>query len=397
MYNLALLLLHTGEIFYGKSFGATGLTIGEIVFNTSMTGYQEIISDPSYYKQIIMLTYPHIGNVGTNDEDQESYKTYASGLVIKNLSILDSNYRSTMNLHFYLKKNNIISITDIDTRMLTNILRKKGSQKCCIISGKKLNINLAKYKIFFFLGLKNIDLVKKVTNKKIYKWNLGTKNYLKNKHNLYKNIFFKLKIIVYNYGIKHSIMRMLIDRDCILKIKPAFFKINKIIKKKIDGILLSNGPGDPNPCNYIVKNIKLILKKNIPTFGICLGHQLLAMSCGAKIIKMKFGHHGANHPVQNLITKKIMITSQNHNFIIDSKKISKNYKISHISLFDKTIQGIYHKKKMAFSFQGHPEANPGTNDISFLFNDFINIILNNLYYKIKKFILKGVKCQKEQI
>lgn len=387
MYNLAILLLDTGEKFYGKSFGATGLTVGEIVFNTSITGYQEIISDPSYKNQIITLTYPHIGNIGTNNYDKESNKAYASGLVIKKLSILDSNYRSKINLHLYLKKNKIISISEIDTRMLTNILRKKGSQKCCIISGKKLNLNLAKIKIKNFKGLKNIDLVKKVTNKIPYKWYLGTMNIIYNKLNLYKNIFFKLDIIVYDYGIKNSIMKMLIDRDCNLKVFPSFFNIKKILKKKINGILLSNGPGDPNPCNYIIKNIKKILNYNVPTFGICLGHQLLALACGAKITKMKFGHHGSNHPVQSLNKKKIMITSQNHGFVVNLNDIPKILKISYISLFDKTIQGIYHKKKMAFGFQGHPEANPGTNDIFFLFDSFIEMILKSLYYKIKIFKL----------
>ncbi|CAL4319785.1 glutamine-hydrolyzing carbamoyl-phosphate synthase small subunit [Buchnera aphidicola] len=376
MRKSAILVLEDGTIFYGKSVGKTGSTVGEVVFNTSMTGYQEILTDPSYSNQLIVLTHPHIGNVGVNLEDEESNKIYAKGLIVRDISLISSNYRSITTLPEYLKKNNILCISDIDTRKLTRIIRTKGSQNGCIICGKEYkNVEKAKFKIKKFMGLQGLDLVKNVSTLSTYKWkeNLSP---LKIKNNNIiidnKKIFFN--IIVYDFGIKKNMLKMLADRNCSLTVVPAKTSFEKVMKLSPDGIFLSNGPGDPRPCEYIINTIKKFLKINIPMFGICLGHQLLALASGAKIIKMKFGHHGANHPVKNIISNSVMITSQNHGFTIDAKSISKDIKITHRSLFDNSIQGIKWNKKPVFSFQGHPEASPGPHDSALLFNDFINLI-----------------------
>ncbi|MFI4847412.1 MAG: glutamine-hydrolyzing carbamoyl-phosphate synthase small subunit [Candidatus Makana argininalis] len=379
MINSSLLILEDGTEFKGCSIGIKGTTTGEVVFNTSMTGYQEIITDPSYANQIITFTYPHIGNTGVNYLDHESYKIHISGIIIKNISLISSNFRSNFTLSEYLKKNNIIGISNIDTRKLTRIIRKKGTQNGYIISDYK-------NKKFYFINkyslhscLKPINVVKKVSIKNKYIWNKNS-NLLK--FNIKKRIVNLLyHIVIYDYGIKHNIMRMLVDRGCLLTVVPSKTSAEEVIKINPDGVFLSNGPGDPNLCYYAISYIKKIINKNIPLFGICLGHQLLALSHGAKIIKMKYGHHGSNHPVKDLKTKKIMITTQNHGFTVNIKNIPNTLKITHISLFDKTIQGLHSNIKPVFSFQGHPESSPGPHDSSKLFDYFIKLI-KNYYFKI---------------
>ncbi|CAL4319156.1 glutamine-hydrolyzing carbamoyl-phosphate synthase small subunit [Buchnera aphidicola] len=377
MKKNAVLILEDGNIFYGKSIGIKGITSGEIVFNTSMTGYQEILTDPSYKNQIITFTAPHIGNVGTNSNDEESKKIHAKGIVIKKISLKPSNYRSKQTLQKYLRKNNKITITNIDTRKLTRIIRNKGSQKGCIISEYKNIYAIKNYQDAILLKKK---IKKKTKSKKkltTYSWSKKSLN-LKKKIQIKKNFkYFNKKpinIIVYDFGVKQNILKMLFDRNCNITVVSKNTAYKKIKKYKPQGIFLSNGPGDPRKFKNSIKIIKKILKKKIPIFGICLGHQILALANKAKIKKMKFGHHGANHPVKILKNNKIIITSQNHNYVINEKKLPKNIKITHRSLFDNTIQGIKIKKNFAFSFQGHPEASPGPQDAKFLFDKFINMI-----------------------
>ncbi|VFP83571.1 glutamine-hydrolyzing carbamoyl-phosphate synthase small subunit [Buchnera aphidicola] len=374
MKKLAHLILENGTIFQGISVGIEGETIGEIVFNTAMTGYQEILTDPSYLGQIISFTSPHIGNVGTNQLDEESKKIHANGIITRSISSLDSNFRSTQNLSKYIQKHRIIAISNIDTRKLTHILRNIGSLYGCIQSEKYMNIKNAIHKINSYKNKKNITISTGV--KKIKKWNIEK----------YKNTCNKKKfhVVVYDFGVKNSILRILQKKGCKITLIPSNTSVENILSLQPSGILLSNGPGDPRSYLTSIKNIKKILKFSIPVFGICLGHQILALSLGAKIIKMKFGHHGSNHPVQNIYTKRVFITTQNHNFTIDKKSIKKNIIVTHISLFDKTIQGITLKNHPYFSFQGHPESNPGTHDIQQLFDTFIN----NMY---KKEILNAQK------
>ncbi|CAL4319829.1 glutamine-hydrolyzing carbamoyl-phosphate synthase small subunit [Buchnera aphidicola] len=371
MNQSATLILQDGTTFHGQSVGASGYTIGEIVFNTSMTGYQEILTDPSYSHQIVTLTYPHIGNVGTNMFDEESHKIHIKGLIIKEMSTISSNYRSTYSLPDYLKKNNIIAISNIDTRKLTRILRTKGSQHGCIFTKNILTIATAIKKNKKFPGLEGIDLAKQVSTKYFYTWQ---------NHHLKKQKKTIYHVVVYDYGVKKNILSILSNKGCRLTIVPAETSAEEILKLSPNGIFLSNGPGDPRACFYAITAIKKLLKKNIPIFGICLGHQLLALANGAKIIKMKFGHHGVNHPVKDITNNKVMITSQNHNFTVDTKSIPNNIKITHISLFDNSLQGIHLKDKLAFSFQGHPEANPGPQDPISLFDHFIKLIKNNMNY-----------------
>ncbi|WP_343183186.1 glutamine-hydrolyzing carbamoyl-phosphate synthase small subunit [Buchnera aphidicola (Neophyllaphis podocarpi)] len=380
MSTSAVLVLEDGTLFYGKSVGIEGWTVGEVVFNTSMTGYQEIITDPSYSHQIITLTYPHIGNVGTNEEDVESNKIYTRGLIIRNMSNIASNYRSTQNLKDYLIANKIIAISDIDTRKLTRLLRDKGTKNGCIIAGNKPETILAYEKAKNFKGIKGKDLVKEVTTNKIYQWNKNIE--LNKKENF--------KVIVCDYGIKKNILKILEKKGCNLIITPAKTSAEKIINLIPDGIFLSNGPGDPKPCTYIINTIKKLLEYEIPIFGICLGHQLLALASGAKTKKMKFGHHGGNHPVIDVKNNKVIITSQNHSFTVEDVNIPKNIEITHKSLFDGSIQGIHRKDKPAFGFQGHPEASPGPNDAIFLFDYFIKLMKN---YKTKN-INKKLKFEK---
>lgn len=372
----AVLVLEDGTRFHGKSIGAKGITVGEVVFNTSITGYQEIITDPSYSHQIITLTHPHIGNVGTNPNDEESSKIHAKGLIIRDLSPIASNYRNKKNFSSYLKDNNIVAISDIDTRKLTRILRTKGSQNGCIIEDKKENYSIAQQHAKNFLSLQGLDLAKKVSTTCIYNWNTG--NFISNKKKFFsitkeKSLFH---IVVYDFGVKRNILRMLVDRGCYLTIVPADTNPEIALKLSPDGIFLSNGPGDPRPCLYAINAIQYFLKTNIPIFGICLGHQLLALASGADIIKMKFGHHGGNHPVKEIKSNRVIITSQNHSFTVDLKNMPDNINVTHTSLFDGTLQGLSLTDKLAFSFQGHPEASPGPHDASYLFDHFIQLIIH---------------------
>ena len=365
---LAVLVLEDGTIFHGKSIGASGDTIGEVVFNTSMTGYQEILTDPSYAQQIVALTYPHIGNTGTNLVDEESSQIYASGLIIRDLPLMVSNWRSNMPLDEYLSSRNIVAISDIDTRALTRHLREKGSLKGCIISGDDVDEAEAIEKAQSFAGLKNMDLAKVVSTTKTYEFNKGSYSLESNE---FRKLDAKFKVVVYDYGVKKNILRMLVDRGCDLTVVNAQTPVEEVLAMNPDGVFLSNGPGDPEPCDYAISSIQTLLEKNMPIFGICLGHQLLSLASGAKTQKMKFGHHGANHPVQDLNTKQVMITSQNHGFAVSEDNIPDTLEITHRSLFDNSIQGVKVANKPAFSFQGHPEASPGPHDVSGLFDVFI--------------------------
>lgn len=380
MSQLAVLVLEDGTRFHGRAIGAKGITVGEVVFNTSITGYQEIITDPSYSHQIVTLTHPHIGNVGTNPYDEESSKIHAKGLIIRDLSPIASNYRNKNNFSSYLKDNNIVAISDIDTRKLTRILRTKGSQNGCIIEDKKENYPIAHAHAKNFLSLQGLDLAKEVSTKFIYNWNKGSFDLNKKKFLSIKKEKSLFHVVVYDFGVKRNILRMLVDRGCYLTIVPASTNSETVLNLHPDGIFLSNGPGDPRPCYYAINAIQSFLKINIPIFGICLGHQLLALASGAKIVKMKFGHHGANHPVKEIETNRVIITSQNHSFTVDMKNMPNNIKITHSSLFDGTLQGLSLTNKLAFSFQGHPEASPGPHDASSLFDHFIQLII---YQKTK--------------
>jgi carbamoyl-phosphate synthase small subunit len=367
----AILALEDGSLFRGVAIGATGNTSGEVVFNTSMTGYQEILTDPSYARQIVTLTYPHIGNTGVNSEDEESTNIWAAGLVIRDLPLLASSFRSEKSLSEYLQQRNIIGIADIDTRRLTRILREKGAQNGCIIAGDEIDEAKALELAKAFPGLKGMDLAKEVTTDKSYQWTEGTWALGQGHSTPEKKAF---NVVAYDYGVKRNILRMLVDRGCKLTVVPAETPAADVLAMNPDGIFLSNGPGDPEPCDYAIDAIQQILKTDIPVFGICLGHQLLALASGAKTLKMKFGHHGANHPVQNLADGTVMITSQNHGFAADEASLPANIKVTHKSLFDGSLQGIHLTDKPAFSFQGHPEASPGPTDAAPLFDHFIELM-----------------------
>lgn len=370
----AILVLADGSTFQGYSIGYQGITSGEVVFNTAMTGYQEIMTDPSYYRQIVMLTYPHIGNTGCNPEDMESTKPYAAGLIIHDLPNLYSNWRSNEDLCSYLKRNNVVAIAGIDTRKLTKLLRQKGAQAGCILAGE-INQKKALAMAQAFPGLSGMDLAKVVSTTKNYNWNSSdgvwklNKN-TENKNNENDKNKNNKNIVAYDFGVKHNILRMLAERGANITVVPAKTPADEVLQMNPDGVFLSNGPGDPEPCDYAINAIKTFLDKKIPVFGICLGHQLLALASGAKTIKMKFGHHGANHPVQDLQSKKVWITSQNHGFAVDENSLPENLKITHKSLFDGSIQGIERTDCPAFSFQGHPEASPGPHDAAALFDKF---------------------------
>ena len=367
----SILLLEDGSTFRGQSIGIEGFSVGEVVFNTSMTGYQEIITDPSYDSQIITFTNPHIGNTGINYEDMESLKVHASGVILRDIGISSNSWRKNDTLQNFLKNENIVAIGGLDTRKLTKILRTTGSQNGCIMSGK-IDLNIAKESIRKFNGLDGSDLAKKVTTKSIYEWNEGlTDIYNINKLQEKKTAF---KVIAYDFGIKHNILRILKEHGCDLTIVPADYSADKVLDMKPDGVFLSNGPGDPKACGYAIDNIRILLDKKIPLFGICLGFQLLALASGAKTTKMKFGHHGANHPVMDLTTRRVFITSQNHGFIVDDKALPENIVSTHISLFDNSLQGFEIREKYAFGFQGHPEASPGPQDINSIFNKFISFM-----------------------
>lgn len=372
--NPAILVLADGSVFRGSAIGADGTTVGEVVFNTAMTGYQEILTDPSYAQQIVTLTYPHIGNTGVNQEDEECPSIWASGLVIRDLPLLESNFRSKQSLDVYLKTRNIVGIANIDTRRLTRILREKGAQSGCIIAGAAINEDDALSAAQAFSGLKGVDLAKEVSTKETYCWDLGSWQLGKGFSRLAKNGTSPYKVVAYDYGVKRNILRMLVDRHCDITVVPAETSAQDVLDMHPDGVFLSNGPGDPEPCDYAIAAIKELLEAGVPIFGICLGHQLLALASGAKTIKMKFGHHGGNHPVQNVETGVVMITSQNHGFAADEATLPANVKVTHKSLFDGSLQGIHLTDKPAFSFQGHPEASPGPHDAAPLFDHFIELM-----------------------
>ena len=373
MTHSALLVLADGTVFRGVSFGAKGVAVGEVVFNTSMTGYQEILTDPSYSKQIVTLTYPHIGNYGCNSEDEESSAVHPQGLVIRDLPLLVSNFRSEMSLSDYLVKNNVVGICDIDTRKLTRLLREKGAQSGCIMTTDDLDEAKALKLAQEFPGLKGMDLAKVVTCDKPYEWTEGVWK-LGQGHKQQNAADLPYHVVAYDFGAKRNILRMLAERGCRLTVVPANPPASEVLAMNPDGIFLSNGPGDPEPCDYAQEAIRTFLDKGVPLFGICLGHQLLGLASGAKTIKMKLGHHGANHPVKDLENNTVMITSQNHGFAVDAQTLPSCLKVTHISLFDGTVQGIARTDKPAFSFQGHPEASPGPHDAAGLFDHFIDLI-----------------------
>ncbi|MCC5825400.1 glutamine-hydrolyzing carbamoyl-phosphate synthase small subunit [Alkalimonas sp.] len=371
MTTSALLVLEDGTVFHGTAIGAEGVSVGEVVFNTSMTGYQEILTDPSYAEQMVTLTNPHIGNTGTNDEDEESSRIWAKGLIIRDLPLLASNFRNQASLSDYLKQRGILGIADIDTRKLTRILREKGALNGCLMAGAGLDATEALVKAKAFPGLKGMDLAKEVTVAEPYSWTEGSWQLGRGFVNPEQTPFH---VVAYDYGVKRNILRMLVDRGCKLTVVPAQTSASDVLALNPDGIFLSNGPGDPAPCDYAITAIKELLATDIPLFGICLGHQLLALASGAKTAKMKFGHHGGNHPVQNLDNKKVMITAQNHGFAVEEEGLPSNLRATHKSLFDGSLQGIHRTDKPAFSFQGHPEASPGPHDAAELFDHFIDLM-----------------------
>ncbi|MGB5649412.1 MAG: glutamine-hydrolyzing carbamoyl-phosphate synthase small subunit, partial [Sedimenticolaceae bacterium] len=361
--------------FHGRSIGADGHTVGEVVFNTAMTGYQEILTDPSYSRQIVTLTYPHIGNTGINSEDEESAAIHAAGLVIRDLPLLVSNFRSERSLDNYLQGHGVVGIADIDTRRLTRLLREKGAQSGCIMAGR-VDEREALTAARAFPGLKGMDLAREVTTSRTYTWNHGSW-VLGEGHPQRADAEARFHVVAYDYGIKRNIMRMLVDRGCRVTVVPAQTSADEVMAMSPDGVFLSNGPGDPEPCGYAIEAIKQIVDAGMPTFGICLGHQLLGLASGAKTAKMKFGHHGANHPVQDLETGSVMISSQNHGFAVDEASLPANLRATHKSLFDGSLQGIHRTDRPAFSFQGHPEASPGPHDVAPVFDHFIELMETN--------------------
>ncbi|MDP2751058.1 MAG: glutamine-hydrolyzing carbamoyl-phosphate synthase small subunit [Rhodocyclaceae bacterium] len=373
-YPSALLVLADGTIFRGISIGATGISVGEVVFNTAMTGYQEILTDPSYCRQIVTLTYPHIGNTGINREDGESSRVVAAGLVIRDLPLLASNFRSDQTLSDYLNAEGVVAIADIDTRKLTRILREKGAQAGCIVAtgaDEKSGVNAALAQIKMFPGLAGMDLAKTVTTDHAYEWTEGEWQLGKG---FVAHPSPKFHVVAYDFGVKRNILRMLASRGCRLTVVPAQTSAEEVLRMNPDGVFLSNGPGDPQPCDYAIAAIRQLLDKKLPTFGICLGHQLMGLAAGARTMKMKFGHHGANHPVKDLITGQVMITSQNHGFAVDPTTLPDHVKVTHVSLFDGSLQGMAWTDRPAFCFQGHPEASPGPHDVAGLFDRFIKMM-----------------------
>lgn len=371
----AILALADGSVFHGTNIGVVGETIGEVVFNTAMTGYQEMLTDPSYAKQILTLTYPHIGNVGCSATDCEAGQVYAAGLVIRDLPLIHSNWRAELSLQEYLQQHRIVAIADVDTRRLTRILREKGAQNGCIMAGEALDESLALAKARAFAGLQGMDLAKEVTTAKPYSFTHGTWRLQDNDFPNTKNSTFN--VIAYDFGVKHNILRILTDLDCHITVVPATTPATEILAMQPDGVFLSNGPGDPEPCDYAVTAIRELLSAEVPIFGICLGHQLLALAAGSNTMKMKFGHHGANHPVKDLDTEQVLITSQNHGFAVVTESLPANVEATHVSLFDGSLQGLKLRDKAAFSFQGHPEASPGPHDLKPLFENFINLMQVN--------------------
>jgi len=367
----AVLVLADGTVFQGRSIGARGMAVGEVVFNTAMTGYQEILTDPSYFRQIVTLTYPHIGNTGVNGEDWESDRVYAAGLVVRDLPRLHSSWRSPKTLDSFLKEQNVVAIADIDTRKLTRLLRSQGAQSGCLMAGEA-DAELALSEARDFPGLAGMDLAKVVTAQKPYEWSDGRWELGKGYRKIEQPRFH---VVAYDYGIKRNILRMLAERGSRVTVVPAQFPAKEILRMKPDGVFLSNGPGDPEPCDYAIEAIGEILETTIiPVFGICLGHQLMGLASGAKTVKMKFGHHGANHPVKDLDTGRVVITSQNHGFAVDPATLPATLRATHVSLFDGSLQGFARTDRPAFCFQGHPEASPGPHDIGYLFDRFAQMI-----------------------
>jgi carbamoyl-phosphate synthase small subunit len=376
-----VLALADGTLFRGQSIGAIGNTTGEVVFNTAMTGYQEILTDPSYSRQIVTLTYPHIGNVGTTPEDMESGQIYAAGLVVRDLSLVASNWRSVNTLQEFLERGRIVAIAGIDTRRLTRVLRERGAQSGCIMTGEKIDESAAVHLARRFPGLKGMDLARVVTTKQSYQWNDGS--VWQDESRPVIRAQQRLHVVAYDYGIKRNILRMLADHGCRVTVVPATLPSAEVLALAPDGIFLSNGPGDPEPCDYAIRAIGELLETDIPIFGICLGHQLLALASGARTLKMKFGHHGANHPVQELQGGRVLITSQNHGFAVDDATLPGNVVATHRSLFDGSLQGIARTDRPAFSFQGHPEASPGPHDVGSLFEQFAQAMIRRLQNQLR--------------
>ncbi len=376
MSDKAILVLEDGAVFHGRSIGVEGQTAGEVVFNTAMTGYQEILTDPSYRRQIVTLTYPHIGNTGVNGEDFESgpnHRVHAAGLVIRDLPLLASNWRSSGSLEEYLKQQGVVAISDIDTRRLTRILREKGAQAGCILAGGEPDTAAALEAARAFPGLQGMDLAREVTTERPYTWEEGTWDREQGFVGR-PDADDDFHVVAYDYGIKTNILRMLRDRGCRVTVVPAQTPASEVLAMSPDGVFLSNGPGDPEPCGYAIEAIREVVDQGVPTFGICLGHQLLGLASGARTVKMKFGHHGANHPVQDLETGRVMISSQNHGFAVDEESLPDNLKATHKSLFDGSLQGIHRTDRPAFGFQGHPEASPGPHDVAPVFDHFIELM-----------------------
>ncbi|BAO29139.1 glutamine-hydrolyzing carbamoyl-phosphate synthase small subunit [Sulfuritalea hydrogenivorans] len=364
----ALLALADGTVFRGKGIGANGSSVGEVVFNTALSGYQEILTDPSYCRQIVTLTYPHIGSYGVNREDCESARIHAAGLVIRDLPLLASNFRSEQTLDAYLRAENVLGLADIDTRKLTRVLREKGAQAGCLMAGEHLNADDAVAKARAFPGLAGMDLAQVVSARQSYAWSEGE---WKLGAGFVQPDNFRFHVVAYDFGVKRNILRMLASRGCRLTVVPAKTPAAEVLALNPDGVFLSNGPGDPEPCDYAVAAIREFLDRRLPLFGICLGHQLMALASGGKTLKMKFGHHGANHPVKDLETGQVLITSQNHGFAADPATLPANVKVTHVSLFDGSLQGMAWTDRPAFCFQGHPEASPGPHDVAYLFDRFI--------------------------
>ena len=375
MIEKATLALEDGTIFEGRSIGAQGSAVGEVVFNTSMTGYQEILTDPSYSQQLVTLTYPHIGNVGVNRIDEESNKVHVSGLIIRDASLADSSWRSEETLSDYLRGQGICAIADIDTRQLTKVLRTKGAQKGCIVTGT-VKSQLARKCAQDFAGIEGMDLASVVGTLSPYKWESGDWSIASNSYALRKEGL--LDVVAYDFGVKRNILRLLVERGCNVTVVPPKTPASEVLDMDPDGVFLSNGPGDPAPCTYAIDAIQIFLEEDIPIFGICLGFQLLGLACGARTKKMKFGHHGANHPVQDVETGGVMITSQNHGFALDIDTLPKDLIPTHVSLFDGSLQGMKHSQKPAFGFQGHPEASPGPHDVRELFDTFLKLMTEKL-------------------
>jgi carbamoyl-phosphate synthase small subunit len=374
LIQAATLALEDGSLFTGISIGIPGQAVGEVVFNTAMTGYQEILTDPSYAKQIVTLTYPHIGNTGTNAEDMESAAVFAAGLVIRDLPAIDSNWRVDRSLAAFLRERKVVAIAGIDTRRLTRLLREKGAQNGCIVTAgqaRRIDKRAALRAARSFVGLKGMDLAQVVSTKESYEWAEGSWQIGRGFRSAPATRF---RVIAYDFGIKRNILRMLTDRGCAVTVVPAKTSAAKVLALRPDGVFLSNGPGDPEPCTYAIESIATLVNRGVPTFGICLGHQLLALAAGARTVKMKFGHHGANHPVLELDTGRVLITSQNHGFAVAYADLPQTLRVTHRSLFDGSIQGLVHTNRPAFSFQGHPEASPGPQDINDIFDCFIGLM-----------------------